>query len=93
MSSKKSVRTGEPVRDKDLWETRMGFRVRFIPAGVELRIRATITSPLKGRNTVNRNSTTVGSVGIMALFDEDVPLTLTKPVPWPMRPSDVQRMS
>lgn len=53
------------------------FDLRLMPASLELSILPWRISPLKGRKTTRRNST----------------LTLTMPVPWPMRPSDEERMS
>lgn len=51
-----------------------------------------ITSPLNGRKTIIRNSTVprqLWSTGEAELL----PLTLALPVPCPMRPSEVFRMS
>ncbi len=72
----------------------------LIPAGVELRILPSIISFLKGRKTTIRNSTAFLSAYYadgFALVDNHggrlIPLTFTRPVPWPIKPSDVHRMS
>jgi hypothetical protein len=67
-----------------------------IPCSVQLEILPVIISPLKGRNTTSRNSTIL-LVSSAFIFDVgsklQAPLTLTKPSPWPISPSDTLRRS
>ena len=86
--------SGRPLKGMKIW-SKNWVRTR-IPSSVALLIRPSITSCLKGRKTISRNSTIISHqlhIQPSQAREVDVPLTLTRPVPCPMSPSDAESRS
>ena len=68
--------------------------ILFMPYADALLICPRMISPLKGRKTIRRNSTEgFQQLGCLGSWDNRLPLTLTMPVPWPIRPSEALSIS
>lgn len=65
----------------------------LIPSSDALLILPATISPLKGLNTMRRHSTMKCQQCSLVYYWEQIPFTLTMPVPCPMRPSDAERIS